>query len=653
MRRLTCFLVVLMGLLGCGISIILFNWLRDADRATIEAEFRRAVDERASSFERELSLNVELLHGIKSLFVGSDDVSHETFARVSQEVLSRHANVQALEWIPRIGDRERESTELARRSDFPSFQFTERNDNGEMLPVKKKEVYFPVYYVEPYVGNESALGFDLSSNPVRLAAIEESAESGAVQLTASITLVQEMESQKGFLAFVPVYAGEATTIPERGEKLRGFALGVYRIGDIFSASILSGAAVGIDISLMDETDSASPEVLHHHQSRKGEDPVETVSYRKPVQEIGGRKWAIIASPTPSFYQDRFGRTPWLALAGGILVTLVLIGYVVIVERRTAIVNALVRERTSELHSSEETIRSILNTAVEAIITIDDAGIVLSFNPAAENIFGYESAEVLGQNVSMLMPEPHQSAHDGYIRHYLETGERNVIGMVREEVGRHKGGVEFPMEFGVSEVDLGGSRQFTGIVRDISERKHLEEQLRKAATFDSLTGLFNRGSLMAKLGAAVSAARRYDHPLSVCLFDVDMFKRINDTYGHVAGDQVLSAIGSLLKDGIRAADFAGRYGGDEFCAVFSHVPAGHAAQSLDRIRERLKETVFESENGRTFNVSASFGVADFDAETVKTDKEMIEKADRALYAAKQDGRNRIAVNGETWTSSTSP
>src|SRR5688572_26551260 len=130
-----------------------------------------------------------------------------------------------------------------------------------------------------------------------------------------------------------------------------------------------------------------------------------------------------------------------------------------------------------LTESEARTRAILDAAVDAIITIDERGRVESMNPAAERLFGYPAAEVLGQNVKMLMPEPYRHEHDGYLHNYLSTGQRKIIGIGREVVGLRKDGSTFPMDLAVSEVRLGARRLFTGIVRDITERKKAEEQLR--------------------------------------------------------------------------------------------------------------------------------------------------------------------------------
>ena len=129
-----------------------------------------------------------------------------------------------------------------------------------------------------------------------------------------------------------------------------------------------------------------------------------------------------------------------------------------------------------LHDTEERLRAILQTAVEGIITIDERGIVESINPAAERIFGFAAGEVIGRNVSVLMPVPYRQEHDSYIANYLRTGKAKIIGIGREVVGRRKDGTIFPMDLAVSEVRLVDRRLFTGFVRDISERKRLEQQL---------------------------------------------------------------------------------------------------------------------------------------------------------------------------------
>jgi PAS domain S-box-containing protein len=130
--------------------------------------------------------------------------------------------------------------------------------------------------------------------------------------------------------------------------------------------------------------------------------------------------------------------------------------------------------------TEERLRAILETAVEGIITIDEHGLIEAMNPAAEKIFGFKAAEVIGRNVSCLMPSPYREEHDSYIGNYLTSGRAKIIGIGREVVGQRKDGSIFPMDLAVSEVRLANRRLFTGFVRDITDRKKAEARLAELA-----------------------------------------------------------------------------------------------------------------------------------------------------------------------------
>jgi two-component system sensor kinase FixL len=140
----------------------------------------------------------------------------------------------------------------------------------------------------------------------------------------------------------------------------------------------------------------------------------------------------------------------------------------------------VAERTAALEDRDQRLQAIVNTAVEGIVTIDPRGIVESMNPAAEKMFGYRAEEVVGHNVSRLMPEPYRSEHDTYLSRYLATGQAKIIGIGREVFGQRKDGSVFPIHLSVSEIRLGAERLFTGLIRDLTDRKRLESQAVAAA-----------------------------------------------------------------------------------------------------------------------------------------------------------------------------
>lgn len=142
-------------------------------------------------------------------------------------------------------------------------------------------------------------------------------------------------------------------------------------------------------------------------------------------------------------------------------------------------------RMADVRDSHARLRSVIDSAVDGIIVIDDRGLIESFNPGAERLFGYSEVEVIGRNVHMLMPSPYREEHDGYLSRYLETGRAKIIGTGREVSGQRRDGSTFPLHLSVGEMAVGGERKFTGIVHDLTSRVQIEEQLRERAALAKL------------------------------------------------------------------------------------------------------------------------------------------------------------------------
>lgn len=157
-------------------------------------------------------------------------------------------------------------------------------------------------------------------------------------------------------------------------------------------------------------------------------------------------------------------------------TLAMLGLLLLfVAAALAALYARIRRESRERRNSEERLRAVVDTAADGIITIDANGSIQSFNPAAERLFGHAADEVIGRNVSLLMPEPHRSGHDGYLQRYLESGEPHVIGVGREVTAQRKDGSPIPVGLAVSEMQLGARRLFTGILHDLTEAKRAEQR----------------------------------------------------------------------------------------------------------------------------------------------------------------------------------
>jgi two-component system sensor kinase FixL len=212
----------------------------------------------------------------------------------------------------------------------------------------------------------------------------------------------------------------------------------------------------------------------------------------------------------------------------------------------------------ELQAREAHLRSILDTVPDAMIVIDEHGIMQSFSLAAERLFGWNAAEAVGQNVNMLMPSPRREAHDGYIGHYLATGERRIIGIGRVVVGAHKDGSTFPMELSVGEMRSEHGRFFTGFIRDLTERQETEARLQELQSelvhISRLTAMGEMASTLAhELNQPLSAIANYLRGSRRLLEREDLDRKVLGDALDKAGDQALRA-GQIIR---RLRDFVAR------------------------------------------------------------------------------------------------
>ena len=300
-----------------------------------------------------------------------------------------------------------------------------------------------------------------------------------------------------------------------------------------------------------------------------------------------------------------------------------------------------RNMQDQVHQRQTRLESILDNAAEGIVTIDEFGVVETFNTAAQMLFGYTSDEVVGNNVSMLVPEPHRSQHDTYLATYNKEGKESIIGVMREVLAQRKNGSTFPMSLKVSEMFIDRQRHFTAVVDDISDRKALIQNLRNLAEHDSLTGLYNRLYFSEELEQVVIKKLRGDkNTIALLYIDLDNFKYINDTMGHLAGDQLLVEVGSILKSNTRDSDLLARLGGDEFAVILFRPEPEHILDTAERFRKSIEEYLFLCE-GKTVNIGCSIGVATLDA-NIQDKDQILSRADIACAEAKKRGRNVVHV-----------
>jgi diguanylate cyclase (GGDEF)-like protein/PAS domain S-box-containing protein len=308
-----------------------------------------------------------------------------------------------------------------------------------------------------------------------------------------------------------------------------------------------------------------------------------------------------------------------------------------------------KERAEELlaRASEETARSeamhraVIENAAEGIFTIGSDGRVLSFNAAAEAIFGWTASEIVGQPGVVTLREDLHAALAGYLATVQSVGHEAAPHGSWEVFGVRRDGSEFPMVISTSAIVVEGFEPITCcLVRDMSEQKQLETQLSHQALHDALTGLPNRAMLIDRLDQALTRARRHHRMCGLLYVDLDRFKSVNDTLGHAAGDLLLVEAASRIQEAMRETDTVARLGGDEFVVLCEDLDGvHHGTHVADRIISALRPSFRLGDDNA--NVSASVGIA-LSADGAETADALLAKADTAMYRAKDNGRNRYEL-----------
>ena len=494
------------GLTGClsiSLSIGGFIAVRAWEQDRLRTDFARNAKDSLSVLKGLTHEDLLVLELLGSFYAGSQKVERAEFQTFVKPFLLHHGCVQAMEWIPRVRDAERAAyEEAARQEGFPDFHIAERQAQGRMVRAARRDEYFPVYFVEPYEGNEIALGFDLASNPTRLEALNRSRDTGKMTATARITLVQETRRQLGFLIFLPVYrkGARADSVQDRRANLEGFVLGVFRIGDLLESALSQLEPRGVDVALYDKSAPVGERFLAFHSSRLRQVPAEMPDdadahaprglHRAATLDVAGRKWLVLCTPAPEFLATGRNWQAWAVLSVGLVFTGFLMAYFLVTIRRTLQVERLAaelsnaneelkrevaeRERAEEaLRRSEEQYRGIFEGSADAFLVFDMNGVIVEVSPAARAMYGYTREEMIGLSGKDIV---HPDYYHGFRELKRQIKAQGLF--CAESVDLRKDGTTFDAEVRVALFDYRGSPHFLAVVRDVTERKQAEEALRE-------------------------------------------------------------------------------------------------------------------------------------------------------------------------------
>lgn len=358
--------LVIFGILVAG---IIQNFAQE--RTRIDSAVKQLSTEAAGELTRNVALHQEVLEGLAGLFDASGDVTAREFATYTDDLLNRFPNLAALSWNPVVRDADIATFESRQRvqTGMARFTVTERDETGDVRPVAPRPLHVVVAYIEPVTTNRGALGFDIYSDPARALAIETARDTGEPAATGPIELVQDSGTQKGMLALFPVYEGgsDPGSPGARRDALRGFVVGIYRLGDLLAETFRGPKWDSVDVKLIDVTERDDRIVIADLPARDtashgvGNAPAATTA---PL-DVYGRAWELTVRPTnPGFVSNRNGLMAILLVAA-LAVTLLLEAFLLVLSG----MESLARRLMTELTGASRYVTSILPKDLDAPVPV--------------------------------------------------------------------------------------------------------------------------------------------------------------------------------------------------------------------------------------------------------------------------------------------
>jgi PAS domain S-box-containing protein len=472
--RLAPWISVLVLLFGLLLTAVAAEYAASAARARDRLRFEIAVRQAQDSIETRLGTYIAMLRAGTGFFAAAPGAGADAFRRyVAQLDLGRtYPGIQGIGFSARVAPDERDRfIQAQRQAGRPTFQ---------LWPAGRRAEYHAIVYLEPLDRrNRTAIGYDMFSEPVRRAAMEQARDTGRPAASGRVVLVQETDEdrQPGFLIYVPVYRTPAlpTTPAERRAALAGFVYSPFRAGDLFEGIFRGEKHPLIDLEIYDGPNPDAARLLH--RAGEARPAVARRFATARTIDVAGRTWRVDFATRPEFDRASSGSFVLVIVIAGVLSSALLFQ-----ATRSQVSARIAAERTAadltrlgeQQRESEARKSAVLETALDAIVTIDSQGRIVEFNPAAEQMFGYRRADVMGREmVSLIIPASLQPAHRAGFARYLATGESHVLGRRLELAARHADGHEFPVELAVTRISSEGLPVFTGYIRDITETKRIE------------------------------------------------------------------------------------------------------------------------------------------------------------------------------------
>ena len=437
---------------------------------TLTEDTRHGIAGRMTDYE-------QLLRAGAGLFAASSSVNREEWRNFANElkVNEKFPGIQGIGYVQWISAKEKDAHLKRLRAE--GFQ------DYVLRPAGERPFYASTVFMEPFdFRNQRALGFDMYADPVRRAAMEQARDSGEPTLSGKVTLAQEtaQDVQTGCLLFMPIYRrGMAhDTIAERRAALIGWVCGPFRLYDLMNG-VLGAASHELAVEIFDGMQPSNSSLMYASSQRMMNLPKDYVSQFAEFRQIqiNGHIWTLRCRTLPAFDAATQNQQPAAVASVGLLLSLLLFGVVRVVSERSRDALQLVEDITQESEANRQELQTVMDTAHEAIITVEENGKINYINRAGESMFGYEAAEILGKPVARLLNQPSQELLTDKLAGLRIDPEGAEQGQTYALTGLRANGKEFPLEFSVAGKNLPTGYLFTAFLRDITERQQAEAELR--------------------------------------------------------------------------------------------------------------------------------------------------------------------------------
>jgi len=406
-------IAAIVTLVGMTLTFSLFQEMRDSAWDLFQITFHERAMSRVQNISQEMERQLDQLSGL-CRFMGSNEfVGRESFNEYVAPFL-KDAQVRAFVWLPRVKNEDLLFYESSAKQDgFDGFQVYEKDSQGKKVPALKRDDYFPVYYLQPWEGNEEVSGFDLASEPYQLAAMERSRDIGRPVATPPIVLTVGTMKKLGFQIFMPVYNKDLPrhTIVQRRKSLKGFVLAVYIAQEFFKGIYSRTPPEGLSCLIEDPAAPRDRQILYRHKASLG-----SIDWNHPLItyetlfEVPDRQWRLTVVPSTVFIEKNLSKAYWWVLLIGGILTALLAAFLNFLATARHRAEFLVKLRTSELNLEKELLRKkeedfhlILDSTAEAIYGMDLDGNCTFCNPSSLLMLGYDHGDdLIGKNMHRLI-----------------------------------------------------------------------------------------------------------------------------------------------------------------------------------------------------------------------------------------------------------